>query len=92
MPYMKEVFHFPGGMEIKNITPGGWAERKQEIQTRQKQNRLYKNGNARRAKEKLYRVILTNSKEMTGDWILPTGIRHRIRKKPKAESGNSCGT
>lgn len=88
MPYMKEIFRFPGGMEIKKYHTWRLGGKKTRNQNESETESAVQKGNARRAKEKLYRVILTNFQR--DDWRLdltyrdpppdPKEAQSRIRK------------
>ena len=88
MPYMKEIFRFPGGMEIKKYHTWRLGGKKTRNPNEAETESAVQKGNARRAKEKLYRVILTNFQR--DDWRLdltyrdpppdPEEAQSRIRK------------
>lgn len=73
MPYMKETFIFPGGVEIKKYHTWRLGGKKTRNPNEKKTEEAVEKGNSRRAKEKLYRIILSNFER--DDWRIDLTYR-----------------
>lgn len=62
MPYVKETFSAPGVREVKRYHSYRWGGKKTRAANREKTEEAVARGNQRRAKEKLYRLLVTNFK------------------------------
>lgn len=58
--YLKEVFQAPGIIEIKKYHSYRWGGKKTRNPNEKETEEAVKKGNQRRAKEKLYRLLVTN--------------------------------